>query len=163
MPEEIEEQVKNTVIDVSRLFRDRRLMLRQLDNHWVRHLTSLDMLREGIGLRAIGQQKPLVAYQREAYEAYQEMLASVQKQIVRSLFAIPQQPATRSRQSRRPLITARRPVFRTSGGSNQGASKPQPVRVSSSKKVGRNDPCWCGSGKKYKDCHWRSDQRQGNG
>ena len=66
-------------------------MLQQLDNHWVRHLTDLEMLREGIGLRAIGQQKPIVAYQKEAYEMYQEMLGSVQTQIVRSLFLIPQQ------------------------------------------------------------------------
>jgi preprotein translocase subunit SecA len=163
MPKEIEAQVKNAVIDVTRLFRDRRLMLQQLDNHWVRHLTGLDMLREGIGLRAIGQQKPLVSYQREAYEAYQEMLESVQKQIVRSLFAIPQQSA-RSHRSRRPTVTARRPVFRASGGSSQGSAKPQPVRVNPARqKLGRNDPCWCGSGRKYKDCHWRSDKRQGKG
>ena len=64
-------------------------MLRQIDNHWIRHLTSLDMLREGIGLRAIGQQNPLVAYQKEAFETFQDMLASIQTEIVRSLFTVP--------------------------------------------------------------------------
>jgi len=164
MSAEIEEQIKQIVIDVMRVFRDRRLMLQQLDNHWIRHLTDLDMLREGIGLRAIGQQKPIVAYQKEAYETYQEMLRSVQEQIVRSLFLIPQQ-------QRRPTAPSpqwgglrggqqRQPVLRTSGGSEQAASKPMPARTNiGGRKLGRNDPCFCGSGRKYKDCHLKADQR----
>ncbi|HOU13597.1 MAG TPA: SEC-C metal-binding domain-containing protein [Anaerolineae bacterium] len=162
MPTEVEEQIKNVIINVGRLFRDRRLMLQQLDNHWVRHLTDLEMLREGIGLRAIGQQKPIVAYQKEAYEAYQEMLASVQTQIVRSLFLIPQQ--ARAPQGHAPQFwgprggAARQPVLRTNVGSEQ--AKPMPTRASpGTQKLGRNDPCWCGSGKKYKDCHLQADQR----
>ncbi|MFN2109970.1 MAG: preprotein translocase subunit SecA [Anaerolineae bacterium] len=156
MPTEIEEQVEQVVVDVVRVFRDRQLMLQQLDGHWVRHLTDLDMLREGIGLRAIGQQKPIVAYQKEAYETYQEMLRSVQAQIVRSLFVIPQQPRTQHRLAGQP----RRPVLRTSGGSANAASKPTPARASTGgRKLGRNDPCFCGSGRKYKDCHLRADRR----
>ncbi len=156
MPTEIEGQVKQIVTDVVRVFRDRQLMLQQLDGHWIRHLTDLDMLREGIGLRAIGQQKPIVAYQKEAYETYQEMMRSVQAQIVRSLFLIPQQPRAQHRMAGHP----RQPVLRTSGGSDQAASKPMPVRTSAGgRKLGRNDPCFCGSGKKYKDCHLKADQR----
>jgi preprotein translocase subunit SecA len=162
LPEELEAKVRQAVIDAHRVFRDRRLMLRQIDDHWVQHLTSLDMLREGIGLRAIGQQNPLVSYQKEAFEMYQEMLASIQSQIVRSLFLIPQtavaggqrQPAgaplTQSRQ--------RQLTFRASGASSAGETSPEPHRAAT--KPGRNDPCYCGSGKKYKDCHWRSDQRR---
>ncbi len=161
MPAEVEEQVKNVIINVGRLFRDRRLMLQQLDNHWVRHLTDLEVLREGIGLRAIGQQKPIVAYQKEAYEAYQEMLGSVQTQIVRALFLIPQQaraPQGHSPQFGGPRGGARQPVLRTNVGSEQ--AKPMPTRASpGTQKLGRNDPCWCGSGKKYKDCHLQADQR----
>ena len=88
MPSEIESQVEAIIKDAVRLFHDRRLMLRQLDDHWVKHLTSLDMLREGIGLRAYGKQDPLVSYQKEAFEMYQGMLASVQEQIVQSLLAM---------------------------------------------------------------------------
>jgi preprotein translocase subunit SecA len=158
MPTEVEEQIKQIVIDVMRVFRDRRLMLQQLDGHWIRHLTDLDMLREGIGLRAIGQQKPIVAYQKEAYETYQEMLRSVQEQIVRALFLIPQQP--RHAPAPTPLRQQRQPVLHTSGGSTQAASKPMPVRTSTGgRKLGRNDPCFCGSGRKYKDCHLKADQR----
>ncbi|MBN2393813.1 MAG: SEC-C domain-containing protein [Anaerolineae bacterium] len=158
MPTEIEEQVEKIVVNVVRVFRDRQLMLQQLDGHWVRHLTDLDMLREGIGLRAIGQQKPIVAYQKEAYETYQEMLRSVQAQIVRSLFVIPQQSRTQRRMAGQP----RQPVLRTSGGSANAASKPMSARASAGgQKLGRNDPCFCGSGRKYKDCHLKAD-RQAN-
>ncbi len=158
MPDHLEEQVKNVIIDVARLFRDRRLMLQQLDSHWIRHLTDLEMLREGIGLRAIAQQKPIVAYQKEAYEAYQEMLSSIQAEIVRALFLIPQPTAARPAYRTTPM--PRQPVLRTNLGGEQ--TKPQPVRGKpGAQKLGRNDLCWCGSGKKYKDCHLRADQRAG--
>ena len=90
-PSELENQVQAIVVDIHRLSRDRQIMLKPLDNHWVQHLTGLDVLREGIGLRAIGQQNPLVAYQKEAYEMYQQMMDSVQRTIVRSLFLVPRQ------------------------------------------------------------------------
>jgi preprotein translocase subunit SecA len=160
LPDEVGDRVKSVVIDVFRLFRDRRLMLRQLDDHWVRHLTSLDMLREGIGLRAIGQQRPLVAYQREAFEMYQAMLQSVQQDIVRHLYLVPQEVMA-SQPSRRPPVTARRPVLRAVTPS-EAPAKPEPVRAQpGTRKLGRNDPCWCGSGRKYKQCHLREDQRSG--
>ena len=128
-------------------------MLRQIDNHWVRHLTSLDMLREGIGLRAVGQQNPLVAYQKEAFETFQEMLASIQTEIVRSLFTVPS--ATQSRSQRRSSQPQPKLSFRAGGSSGAKESVPQPHRAH--RKIGRNDPCWCGSGKKYKSCHMRED------
>ncbi len=155
MPEELEERIKNIIVDVARLFRDRQLMLQQLDNHWVRHLTDLDVLREGIGLRAVGQQNPIVAYQKEAYATYQAMLSSVQTEIVRSLFLAPQ--PTRTAPAQRPAAPTRQPVLRINRG---GEQPPMPARAGQgAQKLGRNDPCWCGSGKKYKDCHLRSDMR----
>ncbi len=164
LPEEFETNIREAVIDTQRVFRDRRLMLRQIDDHWVHHLTSLDMLREGIGLRAIGQQNPLVSYQKEAFEMYQEMLTSIQSQVVRSLFMVPQGSVAPGQ--RRAAAAAPSPVepdrqrqlsFRASGGSSTGETAPEPHHAAS--KPGRNDPCWCGSGKKYKDCHWRTDRR----
>jgi len=164
LPEALETKVREAVVETQRLFRDRRLMLRQIDDHWVHHLTSLDMLREGIGLRAVGQQNPLVAYQKEAFEMYQEMLASIQSQVVRSLFLVPQTPpgAGQRRAVDDPARQAaaarqRQLTFRASAGGQASDAAPEPHRAST--KPGRNDPCWCGSGKKYKDCHWREDQR----
>jgi preprotein translocase subunit SecA len=159
LPQDLETTVREGMITVSRLFRDRRLILKQIDDHWIQHLTSLDMLREGIGLRAVGQQNPLVAYQKEAFEMYQEMMGSIQSQIVRSLFLVPEAVATRRERSA-PTPAAQpqqRQLSFHAGGSQARDTASEPARAA--KKPGRNDPCWCGSGKKYKDCHWRSDRR----
>ncbi len=158
MPNEAAKVMESIVLEVSRLYQDRHIMLRQLDEHWRRHLTNLDVLREGIGLRAYGQQNPLVAYQKEAYEMYQEMLASVQREIARSLLATrPARPQQRAGGGR----AARRPQLRTNR-QGQPAPATRASRASGrSRRLGRNDPCWCGSGKKYKDCHLREDRQKG--
>lgn len=158
MPNEVEALVKAVILDVARLYWDRQVMLRQVDKQWINHLTDLEMLREGIGLRAIGQQNPLVAYQKEAFDMYQQRLGSIQSQIVRTLFLRPTQtkPTT---QSRAPVLIARRPKLRTSGGSATDSSKPRPHK--GGEKLGRNDPCWCGNGRKYKDCHLNKDKQAG--
>jgi preprotein translocase subunit SecA len=163
MPHAFEEKVGRLVADVYRLFRDRRLMLQTLDNHWVRHLTTLDMLREGIGLRAVGQQNPLVAYQREAYEMYQQMLESVQHTAVRQLFLVSRQSsqAASVQPRRRPVLVMQRGPLQAEGGSAASTSPSRSSAGPSADKPGRNDPCWCGSGKKYKDCHWLSDIKAG--
>jgi len=158
LPAELETQLRDIVVGAYRLSRDRQLLLRTLDDHWVRHLTNLDVLREGIGLRAIGKQNPLVAYQKEAYDMYLLMLESVQQTIVRSLFLVPQQA---KRAARRPSPTAQRRSLRAVGGSTQAAPPPQTRSRPGTRKLGRNDPCWCGSGKKYKSCHWRADHQDG--
>jgi preprotein translocase subunit SecA len=125
---------------------ERLLMLRAVDNRWIRHLTDLDELREGIGLRAYGQQDPLVAYKREAHETYQDMLAEVSHDIASSIYHA--QIVTRP-----PIPIRQMQTNRGNGGAPQTAH--------SKKTLGRNDPCWCGSGKKYKVCHMRSDQGRG--
>ncbi len=123
---------------------ERITLLRAVDNHWVRHLTDLDALREGIGLRAFGQQNPVVAYKREAAETYEDMLASIRSQVARDIYRV--QPAQSA-----PVPQSRRLSANTPGSSGKGR---QPVRkVADGNIVGRNDPCPCGSGKKYKHCH----------
>ncbi len=125
---------------------ERLIMLHAVDSRWVRHLTDLDELREGIGLRAFAQVDPLVAYQKEAHEMYQELLASISRDIVSTVYhaQLVARPA--------PI-----PVQQIQTNRGDGDGRAQPAR-STSKGPGRNDPCWCGSGKKYKYCHMRADQ-----
>jgi preprotein translocase subunit SecA len=124
---------------------ERAIMLRVVDNLWVRHLTDLDVLREGIGLRAFGQQDPLVSFKREAHEMYNQLLGAIQHDIIHAIFRAQVVAAPQPRQMRA--------VHPSSGGASDGARKP----VRREKRPGRNDPCWCGSGKKYKHCHMRQD------
>ncbi len=123
---------------------ERLIMLRAVDNRWIRHLTDLDELREGIGLRAFAQQDPLVAYQREAHEMYQDLVTAISRDVVYAIY--------HAQLVTRPTI----PVQRMQTNRGNGDGQAQPAR--SSKSLGRNDPCWCGSGKKYKACHMRADQ-----
>jgi preprotein translocase subunit SecA len=123
------------------LYRDRQVMLRAVDNLWVRHLTDLDGLREGIGLRAYGQQDPLVSYKKEAHDMYQGLLEAIRHDIVAAVLRV----GLRVQQPR----PARE--VRTNQPESQAAARP--ARQKPVGKVGRNDPCPCGSGKKYKYCH----------
>jgi preprotein translocase subunit SecA len=124
---------------------ERAVMLRVVDNLWVRHLTDLDVLREGIGLRAFGQQDPLVAFKREAHDMYDQLRGAIQHDIIHAIFRAQVVAAPQPRQMRA--------VHPSSGGDGDGAQKP----VRREKRPGRNDPCWCGSSKKYKHCHMRED------
>ncbi|MEZ4771482.1 MAG: preprotein translocase subunit SecA, partial [Caldilineales bacterium] len=145
VPEDIQQAVATGVTEGAALYRDRLIMIRAVDERWVRHLTDLDSLREGIGLRAIAQIQPLVAYKKEAYEMFQELMGSIESDIVHAIFKVDvvrqQQPVRRVMQTNR---------------SENGAG--QQTERRSGIEIGRNDPCWCGSGKKYKHCHMRSDQ-----
>ena len=146
LPPQVKSEVETVFADVFRLHRDRRLMLQAVDRLWVRHLTDLEALREGIGLRAYGQQNPLVAYRKEAYEMYEALLVSIQQMIARSVYLVPRPVAPRRR---------RQMPQKTRSG--------QPVRAAPNELPGRNDPCWCGSGLKYKNCHMRLDQEKRRG
>ncbi len=145
---------------------ERQIVLRAIDQFWIRHLTDLDILREGIGLVAIGQRDPLVEYKREAFAMWEELQAQIQHLVVQQIFRVelaPQQAA--------PVARNIRQGFRDmSGGGptpvNNGRPQPvrenaaEPVRADVWDKTGRNDPCPCGSGKKYKNCHYREMQAQ---
>ncbi|MBN1812763.1 MAG: preprotein translocase subunit SecA [Anaerolineae bacterium] len=156
LSDDVKSQVEAVFLSAFHLFRDQQLMLRAVDRLWVRHLTDLDVLREGIRLRAYGQQDPLVAYRKEAFEMYEGLLARVQEEVARSALLpilVIQQPQRRL-QATRPGIRgqAARPVVQQQA---HPAADAGPKRS-----LGRNAPCWCGSGKKYKLCHMRQDQAQ---
>jgi len=126
------------------LYRDRHVMLKAVDTLWVRHLTELDGLREGIGLRAYGQQDPLISYKKEAYEMYEGLLAGIEHDIVYQLLHV----GLKVQQPRRVQEVR---TNRTDGGKPQRAAPASHGRPVG--KVGRNDLCPCGSGKKFKHCH----------
>jgi len=148
-------------------YAQRLTMLRVLDIHWQRHLTALDMLREGIGLMSIAQRDPLVEYKREAFVMFNEMQAQIDSQAGREIFFV--RPASANQQRRIPApqpnrlpsavaaALPRAPQPTTASAGSSAPAIPQPVRKT--QKLGRNDKCWCGSGKKYKDCHMREDER----
>jgi preprotein translocase subunit SecA len=121
-------------------------MLRAVDTLWVRHLTELDTLREGIGLRAYGQQDPLISFKKEAHELYADLTTRIQEAIVHSIYHNIYQ-ARIVRQPQHRAVRALRP-----GGDGDSARR-QPTQARA-QRLGRNDPCPCGSGKKYKHCHW---------
>ena len=120
---------------------ERIVMLRVIDSHWVRHLTGLDELREGIGLRAFGQRNPLVEYKREAFTAFESLLGAIQGDIANLIL--------NTRIETRPRMPRPMRYAGASGGSAGSMRRRSPKRKA---KVGRNDPCPCGSGKKYKNC-----------
>jgi preprotein translocase subunit SecA len=153
---------------------ERELMLRAIDQLWVRHLTDLDILREGIGLVAIGQRDPLVEYKRESFVMWEALQAQIKREIARTLFRIEvnvQQPAPTEGSTTigaRNIRATHASVSGYVGPNGGGDSAPQPVRDAAPEpdradvwsRVGRNDPCPCGSGKKYKNCHYREVQQQ---
>ena len=118
---------------------ERIILLRAIDNRWVRHLTALDELREGIGLRAVGQRNPLVEYKREAFSAFEQLQQEIQNDVANRILNV--------RIEARPA--APRPMRYS--GADTGAAAPAKAQRHG-QKVGRNDPCPCGSGKKYKAC-----------
>lgn len=119
------------------------VMLKIVDSHWMQHLDAMDMLREGVGLRAYGQRDPLVEYKLEAYDMFQAMIDAIQDDVVRYMYRVNvvTQPKVEDR-----LQNAT--VNNPSGDSEADVKKP----IVKGETIGRNDPCPCGSGKKYKNC-----------
>ena len=128
---------------------ERVVMLRVVDEYWMDNIDAMDDLKQGIGLRAYGQHDPVVAYKEEGYEMFQAMITAIREETVRRLFLVQLQP----RQEVKRQKVAKE--VSTSGASD-GTVKQQPVR--SNKKAGPNDPCPCGSGKKYKKCCMQKDK-----
>ncbi|MGI6132087.1 MAG: preprotein translocase subunit SecA [Bacillota bacterium] len=134
---------------------ERAIMLYMIDSKWVDHLQAMDMLREGIGLRAYGQMDPLVEYKRESFLMFNDLLKSIGEDFVRCLLRVQVRSAgERSEEgegARAEIDGPRRPKYAVTTNREDGGSSRQPRRRAD-KKVGRNDPCPCGSGKKYKKC-----------
>jgi len=139
---------------------ERYAMLSVIDQKWKEHLREMDDLKEGIGLRAYGQKDPLVEYKAESFKLFVTLLEEIRNDVVSFSFKFfPHAPSEVQQQRRQPVtrMTESKQVAtniglqQRQGPSPQVAGKLQPVKIM--EKVGRNDPCPCGSGKKYKQCH----------
>ncbi|RUO30559.1 preprotein translocase subunit SecA [Aliidiomarina sedimenti] len=146
---------------------EKAVMLQSLDQHWKEHLAAMDHLRQGIHLRGYAQKNPKQEYKREAYTLFMEMLEALKVDVVGILSKVQvrAEEDVEAVEAQRRKADAGQRSFQhesaaTSGANNDAADKPLPVgaptgqpQVREGEKVGRNDPCPCGSGKKYKQCH----------
>ncbi|HVE91137.1 MAG TPA: preprotein translocase subunit SecA [Actinomycetota bacterium] len=153
---------------------ERVVLLHVTDVAWREHLHEMDYLQEGIGLRAMGQRDPLVEYQREGYDLFQSTISRIREDFAKYIFHVQkavQEPQQAPQQQRRRPVTYSAPAKTQEeadrqqpapapGGNGASAGPPrelepayQTVRNEETDKVGRNDPCWCGSGRKFKKCH----------
>jgi preprotein translocase subunit SecA len=134
---------------------EKMIMLQSIDYHWKDHLLAIDQLKEGIGLRGYGQKDPLIEYQKEAYQMFLEMLDRIKRDTIEKLFAIQIAKEQEVKEMKVPrkqtFFLSRGEEMARSGGGETESGKGVTVRREG-KKVGRNDPCPCGSGKKYKKC-----------
>jgi preprotein translocase subunit SecA len=144
------------------LYLARYFMLEEIDQRWIEHLKAMEALREGIGLRGYGQKDPKQEYKKEGFVVFGEMMANINRNVCEKVFHV-QIRREESAVATTQLPAARKPrkMVESGGGTTPqaasgdgsgGNGEPRPVRRSEPK-VGRNDPCPCGSGKKYKKCH----------
>ena len=125
---------------------ERVVLLRVVDDYWMEHIDAMSDLRQGIRLRAYAQTDPIIAYKKESLEMFEEMIAAIQDETVRQLYSVRWQKNEEVKRQRVANATSE-----SVGG--DGTVKKQPRKV---KKIGRNEPCPCGSGKKYKNCCGRN-------
>ncbi|HKY73252.1 MAG TPA: preprotein translocase subunit SecA [Nitrospira sp.] len=131
-------------------FLEKNFMLQVIDHHWKDHLLAMDHLRDGIGLRGYGQKDPLIEYKREGYDLFAGMMERIKSDTIERLFLV-QAVRENERSAPPPPIVSRPQPKLTLNRGEEPVSAPTVHR--SDDKVGRNDPCPCGSGKKYKKCH----------
>ena len=133
---------------------ERVVMLRVVDEYWMDNIDAMDDLKQGIGLRAYGQHDPVIAYKEEGYEMFQAMIQAIREETVRRMFLVQLRPQQEVRREK---------VAKETGAAGAGGPaqvKKEPVR-NKAKKVGPNDPCPCGSGRKYKKCCMQKDKATG--
>jgi preprotein translocase subunit SecA len=131
-------------------FHERMIMLQIVDSHWKDHLLAMDHLKEGIGLRGYGQRDPLVEYKKESFTLFEDLMSRVEDDTIRFLFLL--QPVDEKKQAEEAERRKRRQqmMLDQQAAASGGTGNSQVKRDAA--KVGRNDPCPCGSGKKYKKC-----------
>ncbi len=129
-------------------FHERMLMLQIVDSQWKDHLLAMDHLKEGIGLRGYGQRNPLMEYKKESFDLFGGLMDRIEEDGIRFLFLL--QPVDQQKQAEQLERRRKRQQFVTSNQGGEAGPK-KPVKRGTAK-VGRNDPCPCGSGKKYKKC-----------
>jgi preprotein translocase subunit SecA len=156
---------------------ERFVILQVVDQRWREHLEAMDYLREGVHLRAMAQKDPLVEYQHEGHLMFGDLGLAIHEEVVLTLFhaqlapeeadALQQQQATNGRmQYEHESLAGADAIAAAGGGAMAGtatmamtggttttAGAPKPIVKSDRENIGRNDPCWCGSGKKFKKCH----------
>ena len=130
---------------------ERVVMLRVVDEYWMDNIDAMDDLKQGIGLRAYGQHDPVVAYKNEGYEMFQAMIGAIREETIRRMFLVRIQPRQEVKREKVAKETG-------TAAASQATVKKVPVR-NAAKKVGPNDPCPCGSGKKYKKCCMQKEKR----
>ena len=132
---------------------ERVVMLRVVDEYWMDNIDAMDDLKQGIGLRAYAQHDPVIAYKEEGFELFEAMITAIREETIRRLFLV----QLRTNQE----IKREKVAKETSAsGTGDGSLKKQPVRKAAEKKIGPNDPCPCGSGKKYKKCCMQKDKNE---
>lgn len=127
---------------------ERVCLLRNVDTKWMDHIDAMEELRRGMGLRGYGSHDPVAAYRTEGFEMFDEMVEAIKQDTAKSLVAL--KIRTSSAPIERQQVAK---VTGTSGGGEEESTRREPIRVG--RKIGRNEPCPCGSGKKYKNCHGR--------
>lgn len=142
---------------------EKGILIRSIDQMWVEHLETIDYLRRGIGLRGYGQRDPLVEYKKEAYRLYQDLNSLIQKQVVYGIYRTADALSLAAGQEVKMFADepakqlefsgAAKEMQRQAGERNTLDLVHEKAKDESGRKVGRNDPCPCGSGKKYKQCH----------
>jgi preprotein translocase subunit SecA len=150
---------------------ERYIILQTVDARWREHLEAMDYLREGVHLRAFAQKDPLVEYRGEGHVLFEELGQTIREEVVFTLFHVSvqvEEPALEPMQARESSLhyehetSSGADAIAAAGGAATALAAPpgpspgsfaQPQAVNEHKDIGRNDPCWCGSGKKYKRCH----------
>ncbi|MBR2389366.1 MAG: SEC-C domain-containing protein, partial [Mogibacterium sp.] len=149
---------------------ERMILLRVVDNRWMDHIDAMDQLKDGIGLRGIGQQDPAVAYAQEGFAMFDEMVADIREETVKFCYNVTVTTKTERRNVVSGNTSAAKEEYRDdtaaqakAKGGNMPAAAPKADKTGKQEtirrdmpKVGRNDPCPCGSGKKYKNCCGRN-------
>ena len=133
---------------------ERVVMLRVVDEYWMDNIDAMDDLKQGIGLRAYGQHDPVVAYKEEGYQMFEAMIRAIKEETIRRMFLVQLRTNQEVKREKVAKETG------AAGASDGSAVKKAPIR-NASKKVGPNDPCPCGSGKKYKKCCMQKDKEAG--
>ena len=134
---------------------ERIVMLKVVDEKWMNHIDSMDELKDGIGLRAYGQQDPVVKYRIEGMDMFEEMISDIKSDVTKIIMNIRQQGETKRQETVKITGAALEAIHSVDGGSKIGTDVDKTIR-NEGPKVGRNDPCPCGSGKKYKNCCGRN-------
>ena len=134
---------------------ERIVLLKVVDEKWMNHIDSMDELKNGIGLRAYGQQDPVVKYRMEGMDMFEEMTANIKVDVVKILMNIRKQGEVRRQETAKITNAALQAINSVDNGKTIEAKENRTV-VNEGPKIGRNDPCPCGSGKKYKNCHGRN-------